>query len=176
MKLHISHDGKFKKLILKWLASITGTEYEHSYSDTFMHWTIFYDELKISLDKRQENQSELFNALPDKYKGTISSSGVLVNTDSLYFRIDEIVQGFEYPSVSSYKFIDKIKHQECEKGWYIKGSYWYEYVWEVTLSNNMSFIHKIQESDKFTIDVNSYTFRTRVHELLFEQFIRKNFN
>jgi hypothetical protein len=162
---------KLKSKILDWLSSLVNHKFEHHFSDQWINVHIYDGRLSVFLDFRQPNQVELFNKLPDSLKGCLQKgTGKLVNEKTLYFNIEDIID-FEYPTIVSSKLIKRDKHQESEKGgWYIVGSYWYSYTWELTLSDGTTMIYKNQEN-KMDLEESSYTFRANVQEYHFEKFI-----
>lgn len=122
--------------ILSWLAEIANYDFNHSYSDQFITWSIQDDRIWIALDFRQKSQAELFEKLPLKYKGIRQDgTGLMVNMNSIYINLNDFFP-IEYPDIISSKLVNSQKHQSTEKGgWYIRGEYFYTYDWEVLLSD-----------------------------------------
>jgi hypothetical protein len=162
-----------KPQILDWLSSLVNHEFKHHFSDKWISINIYNDTLNISFDFRQPNQVELFNKLPDNLKGCLQyGTGKKVNEKNLYFKISDIIK-FEYPSIKSYKLLQKNKHQESEKGgWYIKGSYWYSYDWEILLSDG-NIISYNNQKDKMDLKESDFIFKTKIQEYQFKKFIKK---
>jgi hypothetical protein len=165
-------NDKYKPAVLNWLSEMVNYKFEHHYSDKWINVNIRGEQLSISFDTRQNNQVELFKKLPECLKGVKNIyTGELVNKHNLYFKITEICK-FEYPKIISSKVIKKNKHQETEKGWYIKGSYWYSYDWEVTLSDGTT-INYHNQNEKMDLKEDSNTFKTKICEREFYKFVSK---
>jgi len=161
---------KLKPLILDWLSSLVDHTFSHHFSDVFIHYSIWDDQLCISLDFRQANQQELFDKLPKHIKGTPQrNTGIMVNLYTLYFKVSEICQ-FDYPEIISHELIKKTKHQSSEKGWYIKGEHFYTYDWKVNLSDGTSITYHNQK-EQMDMVKNDHIYNCRIQEREFEKFI-----
>lgn len=162
---------KYKPKILDWLASLVNHTFTHHFSDKWISVNIWDNQLSISFDFRQPNQTELFDKLPNEIKGCLQhGTGKLVNEKTLYFKVSEIIP-FEYPIIVSSKLVKTNKHQESEKGgWYIKGSYWYSYDWELALSDG-STIEYSNQKNTMDLKETDVIFKTRIEEKEFYKFI-----
>lgn len=160
-----------KSKILDWLSSLVNHSFEHHFSDKWISVDIWDNIVSISLDLRQPNQLELFNKLPKENKGCLQKgTGKLVNEQTLYFKLSDICE-IEYPTIVSHKLIKRNEHQESEKGgWYIVGSYWYSYDWELTLSDNTTIQYNNQKN-KMDLKESSRIFKNIIQEREFFKFI-----
>lgn len=164
-----------KSKVLDWLSSLIDYKFKHHFSDRWISVNVWDNTLSISFDHRQSNQVELFNKLPKEIKGCLQKgTGILVNENTLYFTLSELVN-IIYPKIVSYKQIKNTRHNESVKGGgYVKGSYWYTYDWELTLSDG-STIEYHNQVNKMNLTESDYIFKCRIEEREFNKFI-ENFN
>ncbi len=162
---------KYKSKILDWLSILVNHDFKHDYKDSFISVNIWNNILTITLDLRQDNHVELFNKLPQNIKGCLQyGTDKIVNEKTLYFKISELCS-FEYPVISSYKLLTTHKHQESEKGgWYIRGSYWYSYDWEIILSDDSTITYSNQ-TNKMDLTESDVVYKTKIETKVFINFI-----
>lgn len=159
------HDKKTKPMILDWLASTVGTEFQHSYSDQWIVWSIWNGNLDISLDFRQTTHRELFEKLPNANKGCLSWEGKLVNTKTLYYKVSNLTK-VDYPDIVRHRLIRHIRHKDDD------GDTFYVYEWEVFLSDGSSLFYSNQDKCMDMVKSN-FSYRCTIEQRAFINFLNK---
>ena len=163
-------EDKYKAKILDWLASIVNHKFQHHFSDKWVSVNLWDNYLSISLDFRQQNQIELFNLLPEEFKGTRQHrTNKLVNENILYFKIDDVCN-IKYPEIISSKLLEVTKHQSGSGGWIDVGEFFYTYDWEVFLSDNTTIIYNNQK-DTMDMIKGDYIYNKTIQEREFKKFL-----
>ena len=63
-------DKIYKPLIIKWLCKSFGYKnYPHSFTDQFIHWSLFDGKLTINFDFRVPEQIRLIKSIPKRFRG-----------------------------------------------------------------------------------------------------------
>lgn len=157
---------------LDWLSSLVNYDFKHNFSDRWILVNIWDNILSISFDFRQSNQKELFELLPDKYKGCKQyRTGKLVNKKTLYFTLSDLFK-IEYPDIVSSELIKTTKHQSGSGGWIDVGEFFYTYDWLVHLSDNTTIDYNNQ-TNKMDMVKGDYIYNCRIQEREFINFLNK---
>jgi hypothetical protein len=157
------HHKKYKPSVIDWLTKrFNLPPYAHSYKDQWIRVNIWDGSLSIGFDNRQPEQIQLFNSIPDEFKGCLQyGTGILVNKDSLYFYFDKEWQ-VEYPAITGSKIIKETKHVDND------GDDFYVYEQLINLSDGTQIIYSNQSKQ---LDISGYSFRTLIQERFFYQLI-----
>jgi hypothetical protein len=162
-----------KPQVLDWLASLVNIQFNHHFSDRWVKINIWDNVLTISLDFRQPAQKELFDLLPDSYKGVKQiGTNKLVNKTTLYFKISDLFP-INYPDIIKSELINKKKHQSGSGGWIDVGDFFYTYDWLVYLSDGTTIKHHNQNK---TMDMikDDCIYNTKIQKREFINFIKNN--
>lgn len=154
---------KYKPAVIDWLVNRFGlSPYNHSFKDQWIVVSIWDGSLSIYFDTRQPEQVELFNSIPDEFKGCLQQgTGKLVNKDNLYFYFGKEWQ-VEYPTITGSKIIKEAKHVDND------GDDFYVYDQLINLSDGTQIIYSNQAK---RLDISDYSFRTIIQERFFYQMI-----
>jgi hypothetical protein len=147
------HHKWMKPAILEWLTTKCETpfKFEHTFADQFISVNVWCGEMNVSLDFRQPGHKALFNALPDKYKGTNQKhTGKRVNLDTLYFKLSEHFE-INYPEVAVQP---TIIHTQAHKG--NDDDTFYVYTWLIKLTDGTEMNWENQEKEWFFSAENSF--------------------
>jgi hypothetical protein len=147
---------KFKPGAIDWLiGKFNLPPFNHSFKDKWISLNIWHGQLSIGFDFRVTEQVDIFNAIPESYKGCKQvGTGKIVNTQYLYFDIENEWQ-VEYPSIKSTKIVNKDLHKDND------GDDFYTYDHILELSDGTQMLYHNQSSK---CDISIDTFITKVQE------------
>lgn len=131
----------YKKLVLRWLCRTFGFKnYPHSFMDSFIHWSIWDGELRITFDLRQPEQIKLLSKIPKRFKGRPQNETLkIINENNFYINISQVIP-VAYPDIVGSKLLEKLPRKDNE------GDTYYRYNWEVFLSDSTSILYSNQKS------------------------------
>lgn len=152
-------------LIINWLCRRYDYRcFSYTFKTTWISWTIWGNQLSISLDFRDVEQKRLFDFLPDEIKGVKQrGTGKLVNTKSLYFKVDEIIK-FDYPIIVKTELWHTDKSKDND------GDDFYSYTYKLHLSDG-TVIFSLTQDKKEPISME-YTYPAKIQERAFLKYLR----
>jgi hypothetical protein len=158
-------DKTCKPKILSFLCKIFNcVDFQHSFHDQFISWTIWDGVLSIRLDLRNEMQKNLLNSTPIYFKGTPQQRTLkIVNENTIYIRLKDLIK-IDYPNIIECKLLSKNK-EKCDAG-----DSFYSYNWEVFLDDNSSIFHYNQK-EKCDIRKGDFIYDKIIQERAFVSFL-----
>lgn len=156
---------QYGHLVINWLCRRYDYRcFSYSFKTTWITITIWENKLCISLDLRDVEQQRLFDHLPDEIKGTKQKgTGKLVNTNSLYFNVDEIVK-FDYPAIVKTELWHTYKSKDND------GDDFYSYTYKLHLSDG-TILYSLSQDKKEPISMQ-YTFPAKIQERAFLKYLK----
>jgi hypothetical protein len=156
--------NNIKSSILKWLCKLFEyPDYPHSFKDQWIGWSIWDGQLTVSFDLRQPEQVKLLSLIHPRFLGCPQYKTLkIVNENTFYLQLNSLFT-INYPTILSYKHIKTIKHKDND------GDDFYEYYWEITLSDNTIITHI---SQTMTLKENNVLYRNTIEERMFLDFLK----
>ena len=165
-------DKEIKPLLLTWLSNLFGYKtYPHSFKDQWINWNIWDGILSISFDLRQEEQIKLLSLIHPRFLGTPQYKTLkIVNEKNFYLPLKNLLH-IEYPEITGSKLLSKNKQLGGIGGWNSPSDYFYNYDWEIFLSDGSSIFYHNQKN---TMDMvkKDFIYNVTIQERAFVNFLQ----